>query len=97
MLWINKISISMRQFLRAPKTHGKTDGKVLYAIGRILIKCLVCILFLAKLIRENGILKIFPIQTASESFGKVRHNQIMARVYVMSITRSTMYKRAPFC
>ena len=24
-------------------------------------------------------------------------NQIMARVYVRSITRSTMYQKAPFC
>ena len=60
----------MRQFLRAPKTHGKTDGKVLYAIGRILIKCLVCILFLAKLIRENGISKIFLYKQQVSHSGK---------------------------
>ena len=33
-------------------------------------------------------------------FGKVRHNfknRIMARVYVRSITHSTMHQKAPFC
>ena len=41
----------------------------------------------------TGYSAVFLIQESLSQF----ENQIMPRVYIRSITRSTMYQKAPFC